>query len=106
MKKPFQRKSKAKKSEDTENKETTSLVNADYNRKKLFKKGVNIIDLLNNQKIFSSKSEIRRAIKNKGIKINNKVIDNDQLIVDLKYFENNSIKISHGKKKHFVVKFI
>ena len=74
--------------------------------KSLFKKGVNIIDLLNNQKIFSSKSEIRRAIKNKGIKINNKVIDNDQLIVDLKYFENNSIKISHGKKKHFVVKFI
>jgi Flp pilus assembly protein TadD len=43
VKKPFQRKSKAKKSEDTEQKEITSLVNADYNRKKLFKKGVNLM---------------------------------------------------------------
>ena len=43
MKKPFQRKSKAKKSEGTEEKEITSLVNADYNRKKLFKKGVNLM---------------------------------------------------------------
>ena len=43
MKKPFQRKSKAKKSEETEKKETTSLVDADYNRKKLFKKGINLM---------------------------------------------------------------
>ncbi len=43
MKKPFQRKSKAKKSENTEKKEITSLVDADYNRKKLFKKGVNLM---------------------------------------------------------------
>ena len=43
MKKPFQRKSKVKKSENTEKKEITSLVDADYNRKKLFKKGVNLM---------------------------------------------------------------
>ena len=43
MKKPFQRKSKAKKSEETEKKETTSLVDADYNHKKLFKKGINLM---------------------------------------------------------------
>jgi tetratricopeptide (TPR) repeat protein len=43
VKKPFQRKSKEKKSENTEKKEITSLVDADYNRKKLFKKGVNLM---------------------------------------------------------------
>ncbi len=50
MKKPFQRKSKEKKSEEltTESEaekkvEETSLVDSDYNRKKLFKKGVNLM---------------------------------------------------------------
>ncbi|MDH3618352.1 MAG: tetratricopeptide repeat protein [Nitrosopumilus sp.] len=43
MKKPFQRKSKVEKSENSDKQETTSLVDADYNRKKLFKKGVNLM---------------------------------------------------------------
>ncbi|NIM25748.1 MAG: tetratricopeptide repeat protein [Nitrosopumilaceae archaeon] len=43
MKRPFKRKSKVEKSEITEKKEITSLVDADYNRKKLFKKGVNLM---------------------------------------------------------------
>lgn len=43
MKKPFRRKSKEKESESTETSEITSLVDADYNRKKLFKKGVNLM---------------------------------------------------------------
>ena len=40
MKRPFKRKSKVEKSEMPDKKEITSLVDADYNRKKLFKKGV------------------------------------------------------------------
>ena len=43
MKKPFQRKPKVKNLEESKKKETTSLVDADYNRKKLFKKGVNLM---------------------------------------------------------------
>jgi tetratricopeptide (TPR) repeat protein len=43
VKKPFQRKSKVEKSENSDKQETTSLVDADYNRKKLFKKGVNLM---------------------------------------------------------------
>ena len=43
MKKPFQRKKQVKTSEIPEKKEITSLVDADYNRKKLFKKGVNLM---------------------------------------------------------------
>jgi len=43
VKKPFRRKSKVEKSENTEKTEITSLVDADYNRKKLFKKGINLM---------------------------------------------------------------
>ena len=46
MKKPFQRKSKKKDESEIEEKdlvEETSLVDPDYNRKKLFKKGVNLM---------------------------------------------------------------
>ena len=74
-------------------------------KKSLFEKGINIVNLLNDQKILSSKSEIRRAIKNKGIKINNRIVEDEKLIINLKNFEKDLIKISHGKKKHFVIKF-
>ena len=46
MKRPFGKKSKEPKEEETEKpekKETTSLVDSDYNRKKLFKRGVNLM---------------------------------------------------------------
>jgi len=43
VKKPFQRALKGKKSENLEKKEITSLVDADYNRKTLFKKGINLM---------------------------------------------------------------
>ena len=43
MKKPFQRKKQVRSSETSEKKEITSLVDADYNRKKLFRKGVNLM---------------------------------------------------------------
>ena len=55
----------------------------------------------------SSKSEARRAIKNNGIKINEQLISDEKSLVDLSLFvDNDYIKISFGKKKHFIVKFI
>ena len=53
----------------------------------------------------SSKSEARRAIKNNGIKIDDKALTNIDKIISYKDFkENNYIKISFGKKKHFLIK--
>jgi len=69
------------------------------------KNGMNIIELLFVNKIMSSKSEIRRAINERGIKINDVLIENEKKIIELKDFEeNNCIKVSHGKKKHFIIK--
>jgi len=67
--------------------------------------GVNIIDLVVDTKLLNSKSEVRRTIKNKGIKINNSTIEDEKLVVTLKDFlGENYIKISHGKKNHVIVK--
>ncbi len=69
-------------------------------------KGIKILDLIANNKILTSKSEARRAITNKGIKINDVVIDDEKKILKLKDFKNKLIKLSYGKKKHYLVKII
>ena len=70
------------------------------------KKGINIIDFVSNEKILSSKSEARRAIINKGLKINDKIIEDDKKIIKIKDFNKNILKLSYGKKKHFIIKII
>ena len=71
----------------------------------ILKNGINIVDLVVNTKLLESKSEVRRAIKNKGIKINNSTVTDEKLIISKTDFENNDyLKLSHGKKKHIIVK--
>ena len=55
-------------------------------------------------KLENSKSEIRRLIKGKGIKINNQVIDNEKFSITKELFSENFIKLSIGKKRHIKVK--
>ncbi len=70
------------------------------------KKGINILDLIAKNKILQSKSEARRAIANKGFKINNIVVENEKRILQLKDFKKNILKLSYGKKKHYLIKII
>ena len=69
-------------------------------------KGINFIDFLSKNKIMSSKSEARRAIGNKGLKINNIVIDDENKTIEIKDFKEKILKISYGKKKHYLIKII
>ncbi len=70
------------------------------------KKGINFLDLIAKNKILSSKSEARRVIINKGLKINDKIIEDDDRIINIKDFNKNILKLSYGKKKHFLIKII
>ena len=70
------------------------------------KKGISILDFLSKNNITSSKSEARRAIANKGLKINNILIEDEKKIVRILDFNEKSLKMSFGKKKHYVVKII
>ena len=74
-------------------------------KKSKLENGIQIIELLYENKIMNSKSEIRRAINEKGIKINDILLEDEKKIIGLKDFKgSNCIKISHGKKKHFIIK--
>jgi tyrosyl-tRNA synthetase len=69
--------------------------------------GINIIDFVMSSNLLSSKSEVRRMIKNKGIKINNEPIENEKYKVTLSNFnQKNFLKLSRGKKNHVIFKII
>ena len=59
----------------------------------LLKNKLNIIDLVIISKFENSKSEIRRLINGKAIKINNDIILNEKTIVDKCFFNKNYLKL-------------
>ncbi|ARJ48649.1 tyrosine--tRNA ligase [Candidatus Pelagibacter sp. RS40] len=66
--------------------------------------GEDIISLIEHVNSELSKSEIRRLIKNNGIKIDNEKIEDEKLLISKKLFESKGfIKLSVGKKKHFKI---
>ena len=73
---------------------------------KEIKKGINILDLIANNKILSSKSEARRAIANRGFKIDGYTVSDEKKILQIKDFKKNILKLSYGRKKHYLVKII
>ena len=76
-------------------------------KKSSLKLGVKILDLLSSNKIMSSKSEARRAIQSNALKINNQILTDENKIVLLNDFNNSKdLKISFGKKKHYIIKII
>ena len=74
---------------------------------KEFIQGVNIIDLIFQNKLVQSKSEARRILKNNGIRINDNIISDEKKIINTNDVSNdNFIKLSIGKKNHLKVKVI
>ena len=75
--------------------------------RKLISKGINVIDLVFQNGLSSSKSDARRILKNKGIKIDDQIINDEKKIIGLEEFsEKNHIKLSIGKKTHLKVTVI
>lgn len=69
--------------------------------------GMNILDLVLLTPLANSKGEIRRLIKNNGLKINNETVSDETIIIDQNNFDqDNNMKVSHGKKQHLIVKII
>ena len=73
-------------------------------KKREVDKGINIIDIVIKSNLLKSKSEVRRAIKNLGIKVNNNPIDQENSIITINDFKDNILKLSHGKKNHILFK--
>ena len=66
-------------------------------------KKLTIIDLVILSKLENSKSEIRRLIKGNAVKLNNKIISEEKLIINDELFQNNYLKLSIGKKRHLKI---
>jgi tyrosyl-tRNA synthetase len=76
-------------------------------KKKIIYDGINILDLVIQTSLADSKSEIRRIINNRGLKINNEVIIDVTKKIDASHIDqDNKIKVSHGKKQHIIIKII
>ena len=68
--------------------------------------GINLLDFLSDHKIMPSKSEARRVIENKGLKINNIVVADKNKILQKADLNEKILKISYEKKKHYLIKII
>ncbi len=66
-------------------------------------KKITIIDLIIISKLEKSKSEIRRLIKGKAVKINDELISDEKTIIDKEFFNENYLKLSIGKKRHLKI---
>ena len=76
-------------------------------KKNQINNGINILDLVLLTKLGNSKGEVRRMIKNNGLKINNEAIsDENKIFYEDSFNQNNGMKVSHGKKQHVIVKII
>ena len=64
---------------------------------------LDIIDLILLSKLEKSKSEIRRLIKGNAVKINDKIISDEKLVVTNQFFNENYLKLSIGKKRHLKI---
>ena len=101
----------AKKSEQaakeafSSNAESKNIPSINLDKKKINSE-TTIIDIIILSQLEKSKSEIRRLIKSKGIKINNEVLNEENFKIDVKNFKNNSFKLSIGKKRHLKINFI
>ena len=77
-------------------------------KKKEIEKGYDLINLVVTTKLLKSKSEVRRSIRDKGIKINDVPIQKDNYKISINDFKNSKkiFKLSHGKKNHVIIKII
>ena len=66
--------------------------------------GIDLLNFLTSNKIMSSKNEVRRAILNKGLRINDQILDNNKKFLDLKDFKEKISKISLEKKDTILLK--
>ena len=86
----------------SENSSGSNLPTININNSQL-ENNLTIVDIVILSKLENSKSEIRRLIKGSAIKINNEIINDEKLLINKKYFKDNYLKLSVGKKRHIKI---
>ncbi len=81
-----------------------SKINLDLPKVIINEQSINLIEIVKMFNFCNTNGEVRRLVKGRGIRINDQIIDNDNLKF-IKVENNNPIKISVGKKKHGLLIF-
>jgi tyrosyl-tRNA synthetase len=69
-------------------------------------KGIPCYDLFFETGLATSRGESRRLIRGNGARVNDRQVQDENLIIDSKYAFDGIIKLSSGKKKHILVKIV
>ncbi len=69
----------------------------------ILKKGLQLKEFIISIKFATSNSDFKRNLENRAYRINNKIINSDVSLTE-KDIEDDSIKISFGKKRHHLIK--
>ena len=65
--------------------------------------GIQMSELITKMKYASSKSESRKLIRGKGVRLNGQIVENELLTLDYKQISQNENIIRVGKKKYFKI---
>ena len=71
--------------------------------KNILKKGLQLKEFIISIKFATSNSDFKRNLENRAYRLNNKIINSDISLTE-KDIEDDSIKISFGKKRHHLIK--
>ena len=72
--------------------------------KKIISEGINIVELIFQNGLVTSKSEGRRLLKNNGVKVNDETISDEKKIINFNNVtKDDFIKLSIGKKNHLKI---
>ncbi|MEQ1889907.1 MAG: tyrosine--tRNA ligase [Alphaproteobacteria bacterium] len=66
--------------------------------------GIAVSEVLRRAGLCASGGEARRLIKNRGVRINDQLIENEQAALGAADFLNGPVKLSAGKKKHVLLR--
>ncbi|MDO9165852.1 MAG: tyrosine--tRNA ligase, partial [Rhodoferax sp.] len=66
--------------------------------------GIAVSELLRRAGLCASGGEARRLIKNRGVRINDQLVENEQALLNPADFSNGAVKLSAGKKKHVLLR--
>ncbi|ADE30090.1 tyrosine--tRNA ligase [Rickettsia prowazekii] len=71
----------------------------------ILQSGISAYNLFYNANLARSKSEARKIIRGKGAKINDQLVEDENMTIDTNFLRNRKvIKLSVGKKRHILVK--
>ncbi len=66
--------------------------------------GVSILELFQLAGLAASNAEVRRLIRGGGARLNDRPVEDEQLVVDASALDRDTLKLSAGKKRHVLVK--